>query len=92
MKTKKDIANQISEEFQLSKKEANAIVNSVFNTVQTDLNDEGKVQIFGFGTFTVEVRPAKDWVNPRTGEVKELPKKRYPKFKPAKAFQELVDF
>ena len=92
MKTKKDLANQIAEKYNLTKKDANLIVNDIFGDIATDLNKDGKVQLFGFGTFTVEVKPEKTWVSPQTREVRTLPKKRVVRFKPAKALKELVDF
>ena len=47
----------------------------------------GKVEIRGFGNFTVRQREARKARNPRTGEMLEVPAKRVPHFKPGKSLR-----
>jgi DNA-binding protein HU-beta len=50
-----------------------------------------KIQIAGFGSFEASVRPARTGRNPSTGETIKIEAKTVAKFKPAKAFKELIN-
>lgn len=51
-----------------------------------------RVELRGFGSFSMRVRPAKRGRNPKTGEVVLVPEKRIPHFKPGKELREQVDY
>ena len=50
-----------------------------------------RIEIRGFGSFTVNRRPPRIGRNPRSGESVQIPEKRVPHFKPGKALREAVD-
>ena len=66
---KKDLAEKLAEEFGCSKKDATAYVQFVFDTVADTLKDNGTVDVFGFGKFSISERAA------RTGSIQLLKKK-----------------
>lgn len=67
-------------------------INSLTRTIYDHLRDgKGKVQISGFGTFSVSHRAPRLGVNPRKPTEKiEIPKLRTPKFKAGESFKEAV--
>ena len=50
-----------------------------------------RIEIRGFGSFSVNHRPPRMGRNPRSGEAVAIPEKRVPHFKPGKALREAVD-
>ncbi|MGL5690418.1 MAG: HU family DNA-binding protein [Bacteroidales bacterium] len=82
--TKKEIANKISEQFEMTKTAGNEIVNAVFSTIQNELEAGNDVSIHGFGTFKKVHKAAKKCRNPRTGEELMTEPKDVVKFKPVK--------
>ena len=60
---KKDLAEKLAEEFGCSKKDATAYVQFVFDTVADTLKDNGTVDAFGFGKFSISERAARTGIN-----------------------------
>lgn len=89
--TKAEIAARIADEFELTTKEANSLVNSVFDSITESLKDGDKVTISGFGNFEVKTRQARTGRNPKTGEEIVIPATSAPTFKPAKALKDAVN-
>ena len=50
-----------------------------------------RIEIRGFGSFSINRRPPRIGRNPRSGERVEIPEKRVPHFKPGKALRESVE-
>lgn len=69
---KKDLAEKLAEEFGCSKKDATAYVQFVFDTVADTLKDNGTVDVFGFGKFSISERAARTGINPATKEKIEI--------------------
>ena len=88
--TKKDMAAFVAEKTELSKKDAEAALNAVFDCIVHALQTEGKIQIIGFGNFEVKERAARTGKNPRTGESVEIPACKVPSFKAGKALKDAV--
>ena len=64
----------------------------VFHDAQLDALVRGhRIELRGFGTFSVNRRPPRIGRNPRSGESVAIPEKRVPHFKPGKALREAVD-
>lgn len=61
------------------------IVNCVFDEVSEALSRGERVELRGFGAFSVKERPARVGRNPRTGESVDVPEKKAPHFKTGKA-------
>jgi integration host factor subunit beta len=67
--TKSDLVEKLSESLtNLTMKECEVIVDTVFHNMKDALQRGEKIEIRGFGSFTVRVRRAKEGRNPKTGE------------------------
>ena len=90
--TKSDLVQTLSEKVtSLTKKECEVIVDTVFHNMKDALQRGEKIEIRGFGSFTVRVRRAKEGRNPKTGEKVSIPEKRIPFFKVGKELREMVN-
>lgn len=89
-RSKKDIAASVADQLGLTKKDAEAAVNAVFEEIATTLKDGGEVSLTGFGKFTVFEKAAHMGVNPATGEKIEIAASKTVKFKAAKAFKDKI--
>ena len=90
MANKQDVIAKVVEATELTKKDATASVNAVFDAIKNYLADGEKVQVIGFGTFDVRERAARQGRNPQTGEAIEIAASKVPGFKAGKAFKEAV--
>ena len=66
----------------LIQKDIEVIVDTVLENIGETLSSNGRVEIRGFGTFSVRHRNARNGRNPRTGEKVVVPAKNVPMFKP----------
>ena len=69
---KKDLVKKLVEEFGCSKKTQQPYVQFVFDTVADTLKDNGTVDVFGFGKFSISERAARTGINPATKEKIEI--------------------
>ncbi|MFV0379604.1 MAG: HU family DNA-binding protein [Anaerorhabdus sp.] len=90
IKTKKLLAEEVSNKFELSKKDANEIVNYIFEEMSTTLKNGGTVDINAFGKFTVKERAARDGINPLTKEKIKIKATKVAGFKASKTLKDLV--
>lgn len=88
--TKADLISSVSEKTGLAKKDADAAVNAVFDSITGALKKGDKVQLVGFGTFVVKDRPARDAINPATKQKIRIAATRVPGFKAGKGLKEAV--
>jgi integration host factor subunit alpha len=85
--TKADIARIIYERHGgLSNREAAQLVEIIFDSIRRRLSSREKVQITGFGTFTVRDKRERRGRNPQTGEEMLIRPRRSVVFKPSKLF------
>lgn len=75
----------------LNKKESELIVNTIFDSIGDALIEGERVEIRGFGSFTVRERDAREARNPKSGEVVKIPSKKTPFFKTGKELREKVN-
>lgn len=75
----------------LTKVQTAQVVEAMIEAMTTTLAQGGKVEIRGFGNFTVRHREARKARNPRTGELIEVSAKRVPYFKPGKELKTMVE-
>lgn len=87
---KKELINYVAEKANLSKKDAEAAVNAVFDGIVETLKADGKVQLVGFGSFEVKERAARTGTNLATGAAIEIPASKAPVFKAGKALKESI--
>jgi DNA-binding protein HU-beta len=78
------------ERYEMSRKDAVALIDGVFEDIQAAVCSGEAVKIPGFGQFKVRDRAARIARNPATGEPVKVPAKRVFKFLPAKALKEAV--
>ncbi len=89
--TKAELVEEVAQATQLTKKHAEIIVNTVFESIVASLHDGEKIELRGFGSFRIRNRGARIGRNPKTGAKVEVPAKRIPYFKPGKELKELLN-
>ena len=87
---KTELVAAVAAKAELSKKDAEAAVNAVFDSVKDALAEGDKVSLIGFGTFSVKTRAARTSLNPRTKETIEIPESKVPAFKAGSALKDAV--
>ena len=78
------IAALAAENPHLTQRDIERVVGVIFERIIQSLEDGGRVELRGFGAFSVRSRPARSGRNPRTGETVEVPAKHVPFFKSGK--------
>ena len=89
--TKADLIEAVAAKMDLHKATAERTVNLIFDDITSALKGEEKVNISGFGTFTVSNRKARQGRNPKTGETIEIAASRSAKFKPGKGLKDALN-
>ena len=90
--TKSELCERLAEIIgTLNKKEAELIVNTIFDSIRDSLTAGERVEIRGFGSFSIRERDARLARNPKTGESVNIDGKKVPFFKTGKELKELVD-
>lgn len=88
---KTQLINVVAKDANLSKKDAEAAVNSVFNAIETALVDGEKVQLIGFGSFSVKERGERTGRNPATGATITIPASKQPAFAAGKELKAKIN-
>tara|TARA_B100000282_G_scaffold284606_1_gene249315 strand:+ start:4799 stop:5083 length:285 start_codon:yes stop_codon:yes gene_type:complete len=73
-------------------KDVEVITSKVFEKMIDTLENEGRVEIRGFGSLSVRRRKSKNGRNPRTGESVYVPEKKAPIFKSGKGLRDRLNF
>jgi integration host factor subunit beta len=89
--TKAELVEQVARDTLLTKKHAELVVNTVFDSIVESLKDGDKIELRGFGSFRIRRRDARVGRNPKTGAQVQVPAKRVPYFKPGKDLRELLN-
>ena len=89
--TKAELVDEVARVVQLTKKQAETIVNIVFDSIVDSLRSGQKIELRGFGSFRLRSRKSRTGRNPKTGEKVEVPSKKIPYFKPGKELKELIN-
>ena len=87
---KGDLVNDVAT-IVATKKEAQQVVDGVFEKIIGALKNNDAVQIAGFGSFKVTRRDARKGRNPQTGATIDIPARNVPKFVPGKALKDAVN-
>ena len=82
--TKADLVEEVARVTDLTRKDSEVIVDTLFESVIKALRAGDKLEVRGFGSFRVGR-------NPKTGEKVEVPAKRVPYFKPSKELKDLIN-
>jgi integration host factor subunit beta len=89
--TKTELIDVFAERHDLTKADAREIVNGFFDAMKEALMDERRVEIRGFGSFTIREYDARQAHNPQTGEKIEIEPKQSVHFNVGKDLKERVD-
>ncbi|HYE43020.1 MAG TPA: integration host factor subunit beta [Caulobacteraceae bacterium] len=85
------IARLAAENPHLTHRDVERVVNVILDGMVDALRDGGRVELRGFGAFSVRSRPARAGRNPRTGETVAVPAKSVPFFKSGKELRERLN-
>jgi integration host factor subunit alpha len=89
--TKADIVEKVYEKIGFSKKEASELVEMVFNSLKSTLQNGEKVKISGFGNFLVRGKSERVGRNPQTGEQIKISARRVLTFRPSQVLKAMLN-
>tara|TARA_B100001057_G_C22461330_1_gene798946 strand:- start:262 stop:561 length:300 start_codon:yes stop_codon:yes gene_type:complete len=89
--TKKDLVNLVYMQIGYSKQISENLIDEFFNLIVQYLNDEKKIKISRFGTFTVRKKSSRIGRNPKTKEEKKISERNVVLFKPSKDFKKFIN-
>ena len=75
----------------LYQRDVERVVSTVFDTITEALAEGDRVELRGFGAFSIKERESRTGRNPRTGEAVHVPKKHVPFFKTGKELRERLN-
>jgi integration host factor subunit beta len=89
--TKAELVEEVANSSDLTKKDAEVIVQTVLDSIVESLKTGQKIELRGFGSFRVRNRSSRQGRNPKTGSTVKVPAKKVPYFKPGKELKELIN-
>lgn len=90
--TRSDLVDALAAKFhQLTQRDTELAVRAILDAMNDALARGHRIEIRGFGSFSVNYRQPRLGRNPRSGASVAIPEKRVPHFKPGKALREAVD-
>ena len=90
--TKSELIARLAERFpQLVAKDADLSVKMILDAMTESLTKGDRVEIRGFGSFSLNYRPPRTGRNPKSGDKVQVPAKYVPHFKAGKELRERVD-
>jgi integration host factor subunit beta len=89
--TKADLVDKVTALGDLTRRDGEIIVDTLFESVIGALKSGDKIEIRGFGSFRTRQRNSRIGRNPKTGEKVDVPAKKVPFFKPSKELRDLVN-
>ena len=75
----------------LYQKDIQKIIDTLFISITKALDNDDRVELRGFGTFTTKHRDARIGRNPKTGDPVAIPQKKMPFFKMGKSMKERIN-
>lgn len=88
--TKRELVEKLAKKNNISKRKAEAFLNSFSNLVMETVSKNQKVSVTGFGVFDLGKRAARRGVDPRTQAEIKIPAMKMPRFRAGKRFKESV--
>src|SRR5438105_12175024 len=89
--TKADLIEEVSRLADVTRRDSEVIVETIFDSIVRSLRTGDKIEIRGFGSFRTRQRNPRVGRNPKTGDRVEVPAKKIPFFKPSKELKDLVN-
>ena len=88
--TKADLIEEVARVVEVTRKDAEVIVEGIFSSIVKSLRNGDKIEIRGFGSFALRFRKSRTGRNPKSGESVNIQNRYVPHFKPGKNFRESV--
>ena len=88
--TKQEFVDQIADESDLSKDDAQKLLEAFTSVVEAELKKGNQVQTTGFGKFYVQQRDARQGINPQTKQRINIPASKVPKFTAGNALKDQI--
>lgn len=85
-----ELISEVAKESGISEEEASKIIEVFIETIKEGLSRGEKVTISGFGTFSLAKRKAREFLNPKTRQVHNIPEKNMPFFKAGRNFRNSI--
>ena len=89
--TKADLIEEVSRVVEMTRKDSEIIVETIFESIVKALRAADKIEVRGFGSFRTRQRNPRVGRNPKTGARVEVPSKKVPYFKPSKELKDLIN-
>jgi integration host factor subunit beta len=89
--TKADLIEEVAKVAEVTRKDGEVIVETIFDSIVKSLRAGDKIEIRGFGSFRTRQRKPRTGRNPKTGAKVEVPAKTIPFFKPSKELKDMVN-
>ena len=90
--TRSDLVARLAERFaQLTQRDTEFAVKTMLDAMSDALARGYRIEIRGFGSFSINRRPPRMGRNPRTGQSVPIPERRVPHFKPGKALRQAIE-
>ncbi len=91
--TKRDLIEKVQERLEVyPKKDVDFAVNIIFQAMTDALLKNERIDVRGFGNFTVKSRNSRKGRNPKTGAAVDVPLRKVPFFRVGKELRKLVDY
>lgn len=89
--TKAELVEEVTKVTELPRKDSEAAVEVIFDSIIAALQADDKIEIRGFGSFRTRERRGRTGRNPKTGTRVSVPAKKIPYFKPSKELKDFVN-
>lgn len=87
---KKDIVDKVSADLGMQKQDVAVAVDIMLETMIQALKDERRIELRGFGSFSLRQRKPRNTKNPRTGKVMDIPQRQTLHFTMSKSLKEAL--
>jgi len=86
-----ELISEVAKESGTSEGETSKIIDAFIGTIKEGLTRGEKVTIAGFGTFSLAKRKAREFLNPKTRQIHNIPEKSLPFFKAGRDFKKFTN-
>ncbi len=87
---KKDIIDKVSQELSMQKQDVEQAVNVMLESMTQALIEERRIELRGFGSFSIRQRKPRSTKNPRTGKIMDIPSRKTLHFTMSKSLKEAL--
>lgn len=87
---KKDLVDKVSSELSMQKQDIGLAIDIMLETMAAALVEERRIELRGFGSFSVRARKPRSTKNPRTGKIMDIPDRKTLHFTMSKSLKEAL--